>query len=156
MLKNKKATMQISIIVTVILTFVLVTLALFIFSSRQTVTDVQLSPNVAIDKVYSRAEILNFQLNDMCREIQSEENPAEDFNKILSRYKDKSGIYHPAELSQIESQVDSKHITLDENAKLIVTFDITLSNESVQKKSTDEGLKVIKYVYNFKFEEIMS
>jgi len=155
-MRNKNGTMQIAVLITVILTFVLIITALFIFSSRQIEISAKLMPNMAIDKVYSRAEILNFQLNQICREIQSEENPVEDFKKILLKYKNKNGVYAPVELKQIEDQADVNHIKIDENAKLTINFDIIVSNESVQKKSTDDGLKSIGYSYQFKFEEIMS
>ena len=128
--KRQKRGMSISIVLLTILTLVLVVTALLMFNLRSKRLEEKLYVSRGLDRVYARAAIFDFYLNEILDKI-GEDASIEEFNTELEKYKDDDGDYFIKELEQVE----------DKN------FEILFEERVFIKKE-----KFLDISYNHKFE----
>lgn len=158
MLKNKKAGMEISIVLLVIATLVLTTFSLYTFYTKQKSIEEKIYITRFLEDIYSKEEIINFYIDNILEK--SIKNSSGDENKIienfkqeLGNYKNKDGKFIVSELSQIEEQVSQDNIKI-ENGKAVAEFEIMLKgNVAVKEKKAEKELFSAIYTYKKKFEK---
>ncbi len=156
-IKNKKAGVPLAIVLLTIAVFVLITLALFTFSFKQTKWSTTISSAEQIQETYFKAEILNFYLNQVCgsTNVNSGDNPAEKFKQELEKYKADDGKYVFSDyfhINFIEKQIDSQHIFIENNV-LKVNFDITFGEKIFPYPAPRTDYFDVAYNYQFKCEK---
>ncbi len=155
MLKNKKAGMEISVVLLVIATLVLSGFVLLTFYTKQKSMQEKIYATKFLEDIYSKEEIVNFYINNVL------ENSVKDFNKEdgevklilnfkneLNKYKINNNYIIP-ELAQIEKQVNEEHIKIEDN-KATAEFQITLEDKVVEN---GKAIFSAVYTYDKKFEK---
>ena len=143
LIKNKKAVMQMAILLLTAATMVLAITSLFIFNYRVLDINKGFESIGKIAPAYVRAEAVNFMLNSACSKIASTLSPLADFKNQLAFFGDLE------DLKQINSQIDSKHITLLKN-KVSIKLDLQINQTTSAFEDPNGGLTKISYSYQFK------
>ncbi|MEK6885732.1 MAG: hypothetical protein AABX17_02090 [Nanoarchaeota archaeon] len=142
-LKNKKSSMHISIVLFVIFTLVLAMTSIVAFNIKKNTVDSKINSGVEIQKVYSRAEIVEFYL----REVSSKADSAESFRATFDKLKNSDGNYIMPEFLEIEKMIDSKHIVVeDKHLKIALDVNVSVSSDLYREN----------YLYQFRYEGILS
>jgi hypothetical protein len=147
---NKRAQGSLAVVITVLATFALCITALFLFSTKAASIEENLDVSV-MEKVYSRATIINFYLDEISSEIKSSQDSLIQFKRELNNHKDKQGQYFDLVLIQIENQLNnapSNHI-YTENGSVFLNFEVRLSEVAYSSGSKASKRYVVKYVYNY-------
>ena len=71
-LKNKKAKMEISVLLLVLTTLLLVIFCLFIFNIRSGNFEKKITPSSSIDEIYSVSKIFGFNIRHIAEQITKE------------------------------------------------------------------------------------
>lgn len=142
MLNKNKKSMTLSIVLLVMATLVLVITALAVFSYRDAKISESILSGTGAEKVYVQAEILNFYLRTISKNIESEENPVLDFKKEFYEYRLQDGKFIFPELAQIEPQINSEHIQV-KNKEVSVNFAVSI------EQAFEKGYASYNYTFNF-------
>ena len=148
-MRNRKGAMQISIVLLVIATLILVITSIYFFNIREKNLTKSIVSGSDSEKVYVKQEIVDFYLRRITSRTNTNGNVVMNFQNELYRYKDRNGNYPIIYLKQVESQLDSIHIRL-EGGKLKVDFDINIPDAGY---SEDRLLYLIKYDHHFSYEK---
>lgn len=107
---NKKA--DISVLLLVLMTLILVVSALFIFNLNSKKVEAKIIEYNSLNDIYSREKEINFYINDIMERIGSridkniniKDEFIKNFKKELERYKNEN-VFYIKELEQLESQL---------------------------------------------------
>jgi len=125
LIKNKKADMEIAIVLFVLCTLLLVIVAIVSFNLKEKDSKEEIVLGSSLDELYARAEILNFYIRDIASKISLTGNVQENFKLELAKLKNKQGFILP-DLGQIETQLSQgQHVAID-GGVLRMDFDIVL------------------------------
>ena len=153
---NKKAGVPLSIVLIVIFTILLFTTSLVSFVLRDKNFKSTIYSTSALDEVYSRETVINFQIQNIVdnsfKEISSEQDFIDKFKVQLNTLKNSDGVYLNPDLTQIESQLDVSKVKIKKEDDMIkrvsISFNIELKKELVVKEKNVFNTEY-KYVKTF-------
>ena len=154
---NKKAGVPLSIVLIVIFTILLFTTSLVSFVLRDKNFERTIYSTSALDEVYSKEDVINFQIQNIVdnsfKGISSEQDFINNFKVQLNTLKNSDGAYLNPDLAQIESQLDASKVDIvkenNEIKKVSISFDINLKKELVVR---DKNVFNTEYKYVKTFE----
>lgn len=102
-MKNKKAKMNLAIVLLVFATLALCAVSLIIFYLRDDDLSQRIHSPEILDQAYIKAEQIDFYLSQIINVV-GEDATASEFNTELDKYKDEYGSYPLKELSQAKDK----------------------------------------------------
>jgi len=161
-LKNKKAKMEISVLLLVLTTLILVIFCLFIFNIRSGSFDKKITPSSSIDEIYSVSKIFEFNVRHIAEQVTKESkiSSESDFaNKFKSEFSNQflanEKSYSPCEYglyTKFNSMMtDSKNyeVKIKDNSLSFNMKDFIFSEKTADD---DAGIVSIHYVKNITFQ----
>lgn len=148
MIKGKKAGMELSIVLLVLATLVLVVSALFTFNFRIGALERNMKIYNNVEGVYAQAKILDFTLREIIVKFENNKNGEiiAFVNDSIHRYKNET--YSIYGLQQVENQLNSEHIKA-ENGQVSAKFQIIFVDQTWDEKNPQYLDYKIKYTHNF-------
>jgi hypothetical protein len=162
MLKNKKAKMEISVLLLVLTTFILVIFSLFMFNIRSDSLRKEITTSSSIDEIYSSSKIFEFNIRHIAEQViqESKIGSEVDFiNKFKSKFfnqfllNEKS--YTPYEYGLYTKfngmMTDSKNyeVRIKDNS---LSFNMKEFTFSERMADNDAGIVSMSYVKNITFQ----
>ena len=150
-MRNKKA--DISVLLLVLMTLILVISALFIFNLNSKKTTAKIIEYNSLNDIYSREKEINFYINDIMERVGSriDKNKnikaefIKNFKKELERYKNED-VFYIKELEQLDSQLIISNIEYaDKTVKI---------NFNIHLEKRFENIIII-YSYKKEFSRIL-
>ena len=150
-MRNKKA--DISVLLLVLMTLILVISALFIFNLNSKKTTAKIIEYNSLNDIYSREKEINFYINDIMERVGSriDKNKnikaefIKNFKKELERYKNED-VFYIKELEQLDSQLISNNVEYADKT-IKINFNIHLEKRF-------ENIIII-YSYKKEFSRIL-
>ena len=161
-LKNKKAKMEISVLILVLTTLVLVIFSLFIFNIRSDNLRKQITTSSLIDEIYSSSKIFEFNVRHIGEQVVNENkiNSENDFiNKFKSEFYKQflvnQKVYSPLEYGVYEKfngmMNDPKNYEIKIKDNLL-SFNMKNFNFAEKMADSDAGITSINYAKNITFQ----
>jgi len=161
-LKNKKAKMEISVLILVLTTLVLVIFSLFIFNIRSDNLRKQITTSSLIDEIYSSSKIFEFNVRHIGEQVVNENkiNSENDFiNKFKSEFYKQflvnQKVYSPYEYGVYEKfngmMNDPKNYEIKIKDNLL-SFNMKNFNFAEKMADSDAGITSINYAKNITFQ----
>lgn len=152
LLKQKKAVMSISITLLTLAILGLAIYAIFLFNSQQIKIDNQISSSQNIEQASVNQVFIDFYLNDACSRVTSKESPVSDFKNQMDKFRNSSGKYIFDPLALVDSLIDDKHITLNQNI-LKINFPLRLQTNFLEfNKQNVNSLDIVYSDHTFTCE----
>lgn len=149
---NKKGGVPISVALIVIFTILLFATSLVSFVLRDKNFDSTVYSTSALDDVYSREAVINFQIQNMVdnsfKGIKSKEDFINNFKVQLNSLKNSEGEYLNPDLSQIESQLAVDKVKIEKENDIIKKVSIIL-DINLKKELFVKDKKVLDAEYNY-------
>ena len=150
-MRNKKA--DISVLLLVLMTLILVISALFIFNLNSKKTTAKIIEYNSLNDIYSREKEINFYINDIMERVGSridknkniKDEFIKNFKKELERYKNED-VFYIKELEQLDSQLISNNVEYADKT-IKINFNIHLEKRF-------ENIIII-YSYKKEFSRIL-
>jgi hypothetical protein len=161
-LKNKKAKMEISVLILVLTTLVLVIFSLFIFNIRSDNLRKQITTSSLIDEIYSSSKIFQFNVRHIAEQA-ANENKINSENDFINKFKSEfykqflvnQKVYSPLEYGVYEKfngmMNDPKNYEIKIKDNLL-SFNMKNFNFAEKMADSDAGINSINYARNITFQ----
>jgi hypothetical protein len=149
---NKKGGAEISVVILVLMTLLLVISSLFYFSIKENQASENLYSSTFLGPIYSKEVLINFYVQNLVDKsavgVLTREQFINNFKENLANYKDSKGEFFLSEFNQIEGQLSEERVEINADFVSII-FDIHITNEIIKD---EKSIALANYDYSRVFE----